>query len=276
MMEYFSVNAFLLGSLLYGFLLLAIIFYCIVCLIWDVKILRFGIFSSPRFSLHEENVAGTTFILGWLPVSCFMGALGTSADEKDKEKVRKSDLPFALFSKPKYVQKLFHLSPKIVCLISFLIAILLLSDTSVIKEIEKIFYYLVQAFNTIFSNNSIKTTQFVALTKKTTSDEHKFLFAFTILILTVILFKTLFGFIELEFMKKKPFKFLWIPLTILLLWFVLWKIPKFIFSFFSIAQISIYFYSFLLGMFTIGLICFYTTLYVVKGVSKNLSERKLQ
>lgn len=275
-MEYFNLNSFLLGSLLLGFFLLAIIVYCIVCFIWDVKILIFGIFDSPRFSLHDEKVLGTRFIFGWLPLSCYMGALGSNTDEKDKNKISESDLPYALFNKPKYVQTLFHLSPKIVYLFGFLIAILLLNETSVINEIGKIIYYLEQAFKTMFSNNSTEINQFVALTKEITNGEHKFLFAFTILILMVILFKTLFWFINLEYEKKKPFKFLWLPTAILFLWFILWKIPKFIFSFFSMTQMFIYFYSFLIGMFVTGLICFFTTLYVVKGVSKNISESKLQ
>ena len=275
-MEYFNLNSFLLGSLLFGFLLLAIISYCIICFIWNVKILVFGIFDSVRFSLHDENVLGTRFILGWLPFSCFMAALGSNADAKDKNKISQSDLPFALFNKPKYVQALFHLSPKIVYLVGFLIAILLLSDSSVINQAGKIFYYLVHAFKTMFSNSATEINQFVALTKETTNGKHIFLFAFTILILLVIAFKTLFWFINLEYRQKKPLKFLWLPTAILFLWFILWKIPKFLFSFFSTAQIFIYFFSFLMGMFATGLICFYTTLYVVKGVSKNLSERKLQ
>jgi len=275
-MEYFNLNSFLLGSLLFGFLLLAIIVYCIVCIIWDVKILVFGIFDSPKFSLHDETVLGIRFILGWLPFSCFMGALGSNTDEKEKTKISRSELPYALFNKPKYVQTLFHLSPKIVYLVGFLIAIYLLSDTSVINQIGKIFYYLEQSFKTMFSDNTAEINQFVALTKETTNGEQKFLFAFTILILLVILFKTLFWIINIEYKKKKPFKFLWLPAAILFLWFILWKMPKFIFSFFSATQIFIYFFSFLIGIFATGLICFYTTLYVVKGVSKNISENKLQ
>ena len=60
------------------------------------------------------------------------------------------------------------------------------------------------------------------------------------------------------------------------LWFFIWKMPKFIFSFFAILQNFVYFGSFLAGLFSAGLVLFYTTLFVVKNISQNLNMEKIK
>ena len=65
-------------------------------------------------------------------------------------------------------------------------------------------------------------------------------------------------------------------MTIVIIWFIIWKIPRFIFSFFSFSQSLVYFGSFLVGMFSVGLVCFFTTLFVVKNTSQNLNDNKVK
>ena len=82
-MEYFSVNAFYLGMLLFACMFMSNVFYSLICLIWKVKIIEFGIFS---YTWYKEKVLGTEFILGWLPLGSHIRPLGMLADDDEKAK----------------------------------------------------------------------------------------------------------------------------------------------------------------------------------------------
>lgn len=278
-MEYFNTNAFYLGVLLFVCLFISNIIYTLICLIWNIKIIEFGLFANAWFSLHKERVMGTDFILGWLPLSSHIKPLGMIADEEEKAKINPADLPKAFFNKPKYLQKLFRFVPWVIYLSAAFIAILINSTTSLESEFASIGTYISDALKTMFSENIQPRANFIAKTWKIISGKNIAIFGFTLLAIVMLLLtpiSLIINWFNNDDKKNKFQKALGLLITISSFWFIFWKIPKFIFSFFTFSQSIVYFGSFLIGMFSIGLVFFYTTLFVVKNISQNLNTGKVK
>ena len=278
-MEYFNINAYYLGTLLFVCLFISNIIYSLICLIWKIKIVEFGLFANAWFSLHKESVMGTDFILGWLPFSSHIKPLGMIADEEEKAKINPADLPKAFFNKPKYLQKLFRFVPWVIYLSAVFIAILINSTTSLESEFASIGTYISDALKTMFSDNIQTRENFIESTKQIIDGKNIVVFGFALLVIIMLLLTPItliMNWFSDDRKKNKLQKALGFIITIGILWFIIWKIPKFVFSFFTISQSIVYFGSFLIGMFSVGLAFFYTTLFVVKNISQNLNTGKVK
>lgn len=277
-MNYFSINSFFLGTLLFAYLYLSNIIYGLLCIIYKIRIVDYTILYNPWFSLHQETIMGTKFLLGWLPLGCSVKPLGMTIDEDEKSKIAQVDLPYAFFNKPKYLRTIFRFVPWVTFMITLLTAIVIISNSSILNEIEQIANYLIHALRTMFSNSSIERQQFIIATKEIFSEKNIVVFVFTLLLLLTLLFTPITvimnWFTYDKDKKNKLQKIFGFITTILFLWLILWKIPKFVFSFFTFSQSITYVTSFFIGLFSAGLICFYTTLFVVKNISQNLDDYK--
>lgn len=274
-MEYFSVNAFYLGMLLFACMFMSNVFYSLICLIWKIKIIEFGIFS---YTWYKEKVLGTEFILGWLPLGSHIRPLGMLADDDEKAKIHQEDLPFALFSKPRFLKYVFHFTPIFVYSLSFWV-IIKLSQFDLLNEATYTLNFSFTVLREMFSGNEHRA-EFIVYAKNIFEGRNHILFAFLVADVLLLIFSIpmlIVNFINSsDKISEKSKERLQILLMLFTLWIMVWKIPRFIFSFFPLSQGFIFLFSFLIGMFATGFVCFFTTLYVVKSVSKNLSEGKLQ
>jgi len=278
-MEYFNINAFYLGMLLFVCLFLSNVIYSLICLIWQIKIVEFGLFANAWFALHKEKIMGTEFILGWLPFSSHIKPLGMRADEEEKAKINPADLPHAFFNKPKYLQKVFRFVPWLIYISAALIAISLNSTSSFPSELAAIGNYIAEALKTMFSDSVQAREYFIESTKQITDGKNVVFFAFALLVIVMLLLTPItliMTWFSDDGKKNKLQKALGFVVTIAILWFIIWKIPKFFFSFFTFSQSIIYFGCFLVGMFSVGIVFFYTTLFVDKNVAQNLNDNKVK
>jgi hypothetical protein len=228
--------------------------------------------------LHKESIAGTNFILGWLPLGAHIRPLGMSTDEDEISKICDSELPYAFFNKPKYLKTVFNLVPWLIYILAFSIAFIWFANfTNLISEIKNLINYLIEAFSSMFSNLADKEN-FVNTTKEISAGKNIVVFGFMLLTFTMILATPIVNIpnwlLNDEKRKLKIEKILGVILTIGVIWLIFWKIPRFIFSFFTFSQSVIYILSFLIGMFSIGLILFFTTLFIIKNISQNLNDNR--
>ena len=278
-MDYFNFNAYYLGGLLFVCLFFSNIVYTLICLIWRIKISEFGLFLNAWFVLHKENVMGTDFILGWLPISSHIKVLGMNTNEEEKAKIDPADLPKAFFNKPKYLQKLFRFVPWVIYLSAAFIAILINSTSSLESEFASIGTYISDALKTMFSDNIQIRENFIESTNQITNGTNIVFFGFALLVIVMLLLTPItliMNWFSDDGKKNKLQKALGFIITIGILWFIIWKIPKFVFSFFTFSQSIVYFSSFLIGMFSVGLVIFYTTLFIVKNISQNINTGKVR
>lgn len=277
-MEYFNVNAFYLGMLLFACMFMSNVFYSLFCLIWKVKIIEFGLLGSAWFSLHKEKLLGTEFILGWLPFGSHIKPLGMLADDDSKAEIHQADLPFALFSKPKFLRYVFYLTPVFVYSLSFFVVI----NFSQFGLMDETSYTLEFSFNVLreLFSGSEHRADFIVYAKNIFEGRNHILFSFLVANVIFLIFSipmVVSNFLNSsDKISEKSKERIHILYMIFSLWIMVWKIPRFVFSFFELSQGFIYLFSFLIGIFATGFVGFYTTLYVVKGVSKNLSESKTQ
>jgi hypothetical protein len=223
---------------------------------------------------------GTDFILGWLPFSCHIKPLGMKENEEENAKITHADLPKALFNKPRYLQKLFPIVPWVIYLCFAFIAILMNSTTTLENEFASIGTFFYKALNTMFSDNFQAREIFIKSTKELIREKNIVILVFSLILIVSLILTPLTLFMNLysdDRIKKNKFQtVVGFIINIGVLWFFIWKMPKFIFSFFAILQNFVYFGSFLAGLFSAGLVLFYTTLFVVKNISQNLNMEKIK
>jgi uncharacterized membrane protein YhdT len=113
----------------------------------------------------------------------------------------------------------------------------------------------------IFSN--AKVANFSMLTNELRDGKNIVLFSFMIMTFIMFLISPMSNILNWVLGKgdKKSIiqKILGLAIAILALWFYLWKLPKFLFSFFTLAQNFYYLLSFLLGLFFAGVIFYIVT-----------------
>lgn len=278
-MEYFNLNAFFLGVLLFACLYISNLVYSLLCIFWKIKIVEFSLFFSPWFSLYNQKVLGTKFTLGWLPLGGHIKPFGMTTDDAEKNKVEPKDLQNAFFNKPKYLQTIFRSVPWIIYILALVISIIIINSSNLVAGISDLANYVVQAFQAMFSNNAGRE-QFILKTKEIIDGKNIVVFGFTLLLLLMLLFTpitTILNWFSNDENKKSNIqKVIGFIGTIFILWLMLWKIPKFVFSFFTFSQSLIYILSFFGGMFLVGLIFFFATLFVVKSISQNLNYNNLE
>jgi len=279
-MEYFSTNAFILGAMLFACLYLSNVLYSLFCIFFKIKILEFSIFYNPWFSIHHEKILGTNFSLGWLPIGGFIKPLGMTTDEEEKNKISQLDLPFAFFNKPQYLKTIFNLVPWFIYIFAFALAFIIFeNNTNLIGAFKSLSNYQIETFSAIFSGESEKEN-FIISSKKILANKSIVLFAFIQLIFVMLLFIPMTSILNWysndKINKSKFHKAIGYMINIGILWLVLWKIPKFIFSFFTLAQSLIYILSFTIGMFSSGLVFYFTTMFIIKNIAQNFKDGKIE
>lgn len=276
-MEFFSINAVLLGALFGTSIYFSNILFSLLCIFYKIKIIEFSVFQSPKFSLHKESIAGTNFTLGWLPLGAYIKPLGMATDEEEKNKICDSELPYAFFNKPTYLRTVFSLVPWLIYFIAFTIAFVWFANFSnLVSEIENVINYIMEAFTSMFSDEAARE-KFINTTKRITTGKDILPFGFMLLCIVMLFFTPLgeiINWLSNNKKKSKLVKIITYFILIALLWVVIWKIPMFVFSFFTFSQSITYIPSFIIGIFFSGLTLFFTTLFVVKNISQNLKTNK--
>ena len=69
-------NGFILGVLLMSVMYGIHTAYCLLCMIYRIRILQFSFLFAPFFKLHRRVVNGVEFTLGWLPLGGYVKPLG--------------------------------------------------------------------------------------------------------------------------------------------------------------------------------------------------------
>jgi hypothetical protein len=273
-MEYFSQNAVLLGVMLCTFYYTSNLLYIVICLIWRIKVLEFGIFSNPWFTIHQKTISDTKYILGWLPFNLHIKPLGLYIEPEEKQKMSKEELARGVFSKPTYVKKLFRLAPRLLYLVALLLVAYFVFDGNFISGITTITNIIADAFRGMFAT----TFSNVVFLQKydTTLMSNKLGFAFTFFILVYFLLIPISilmnWYAEDKIINSGIAKFIGSLITLFILWLVIWKIPSYIFSFFSLSQAVKYISSLLIGFFLSGIIYYILTLTFAQLNNRNNSK----
>ena len=267
-MSIFSLNAFHLGVISFLLMGLPLFLYGLFCIIWRIKVIRIAIFFNPWFSLYSEDINGIEFVLGWLPLGSYVKPLGMLKTDIEEGKIPNESLPYTFLHKTKKQQNLFRLSPWISFIIVLFISLIFL-DTS--KSIERNIFemgnYTLKSMQSMFIDN-LSRQEFISFTETTLTGKSIIFFS-TILFLTLILLLSAFKLAtewfsnsnERKGITKIIFGFL---AFIVVLYFCVWKIPSFIFSFFSFTQIIKYLLSFFIGIFATGTVIFFTVVFIMK------------
>jgi len=276
-MEYFSSTAFYLGIVIATVASTTTLCFGLICIIWKIKILEVAQFGDAWFSIFKDKIFGIDFKLGWLPFGSSVRPLGFLDDEDERNKIDPSDLPHAVFSKPKYVKHLINFTPLLLYVISFYVVINL-SQFDLLDGTRTIFNFTCNTIKEIFHNNSHKA-DFIIYAKKILTGQNHMFFSFLVADMLFIAISIPNLFVKLlsssNKLSEKTKDRLQILSFLLVMWLMFWEIPKFIFSLFGFTKSLIYIFSFTVGVFTLGSTFFFTSIFVLKSIEKNLDYNNL-
>jgi hypothetical protein len=258
-------NAFLLGAIVFLVILLSNIVYLWLCKIWKVKVTELSIFLNPGFSLLKKEINGTIYKLGWLPIGAYIKPLGM--EKKDLQSIAIEELPFAFVNISRAKKVLFRLAPALVCLFAVLLGLYTVKGPgNILQATEEMFNYILFAVKTMFGLSS--NSEFVKMTNNTLIDKNIVSFALILCMSTYLVLNSLSKITNLYPKDGKKANWL-ITLVVLIVtvfagYLTFWKIPAFVFSFFSFRQNLSYIVSFLLGLYFIGVLIFILVMILVK------------
>jgi hypothetical protein len=274
-MEYFSTNAFYLGIFISTVASTTTLCYGLICIIWKIKIIEVSQFGDAWFSIFKYKIFGVDFKLGWLPFGSSVRPLGFLDDVEERNKINPSDIPNAVFSKPKYVKQLINSTPLLLYIVSFFVVINL-SKFDLLADISTIFDFAWKTTKEIFYSNSHKA-KYVLYAKSILLGRNHILFSFLVadilfaaISIPTLLMNLLYASSKLSEKAKERLQILsFLPV----LWLMFWEIPKFVFSLFGFTKSLIYIFSFTFGLFVLGLVFFFTCVFVLKSIEQNLNYK---
>jgi len=274
-MEYFSSTAFYVGVFIAAVSSATTLCFCLICMMWKVKILEVVQFGSSWFSIFKDKIFGIDFKLGWLPFGSSMTPLGALDDPEERNKIDPSNLQYALFSKPKYVKYLINVTPLLVCIISFFVVIYL-SKVNLVAGTSGILDFALNTLREIFRSNEHRA-DFIVYAKEIISGKNHIYFSFLVadlLYIALLIPNLILNFLyTLAKFSEKTKERLQILAFLLYAWIIFWEIPKFIFSLFGFTKSFIYTFSFTVGLFTLGLVFFFTCVFILKNIEQNLNYK---
>jgi hypothetical protein len=263
-MVLFNYNAFLFGAIVFLAISLSNAIIVWLCKIWKVKIIEFSIFLNPWFSLLKKEINGTIYKLGWLPIGAYIKPLGMS--KEDSQNILVEELPFSFLSKSRSKQVLFRLTPTLVWVFMLLLSLYALKGSgNIFQAIEEMFNYMLFAIKAMFGLSS--HSELVKRTSNFLIDKNIISFALVILISMYLVLAPVSKIMTIYSDEKKVNKLIKLAGSIVIIfgvYLIFWKIPTFVFSFFSFRQNTSYIVSFLLGLYFIGSLFFILAMIVVK------------
>lgn len=272
-MSIYSPNAFILGVVVSAVLIFGSnVIYLLLCGLFKISVLEFVTFYHRWLPLHSTTIGKTKFILGWIPTGSNVKVLGMSLPEEERKQIPDADLPYAWFTKPKWVRILLHSIPFVLIALTLLVTAALQRDNRGLMETVWAFHALVlDAFAVMFSD-SITHDEFLIAAKSLLADNIPALFALTLFGVYWLLCLPLNWVMHaIAWGSEKPYRLLGILGWLALLptmWVLFWKIPKFVFSFFSWTEVFVHSTNVLVGVFVTGLVLHVLTLTVAKLSAK--------
>ncbi len=191
---------------------------------------------------------------------------------EERKQVPTEDLPFALFSKPKWVKFLLHGIATVLILSMLILAIAMQrGDRSVVETILGFYFLVIDAFAAMFTD-SVTHNEFLIASKSLLANRSPVLFAFTLMMAYWLLFLPMNLIMRaIAWGSEKPYRLLgvigWLAL-LPTMWMLFWKIPKFVFSFFSWTEVFVHSGNVLVGVFVTGVVLHVLTLMVAKLYAK--------
>ncbi|MBL0019425.1 MAG: hypothetical protein IPP17_24090 [Bacteroidetes bacterium] len=268
-MSIYSPNAFLLGTMISAVLIFGgNVLNLLLCRLFKIGVLEFVTFYHRWLPLHSATVGGIKFILGWIPTGSSLKVFGMNMTEEERKQIPVEELPYAFFTKPKWVKILLQSVPFQLIGLLFLVVMTMQSGNRSLVETISAFHALVlDAFAAMFSD-SITHDEFLIAAKSLLADNSPALFALTLFGVYWLLCLPLNWVMHaIAWGSEKPYRLLgvigWLAL-LPTMWVLFWKIPKFVFSFFSWGEVFLHSGNVLVGVFVTGMVLHVLTLMVAK------------
>jgi hypothetical protein len=262
-----NYNAFILGALALTAIYGSNVFYCVLCRLYNIRIMEFSIFLPLGFRLHRAKIAGIDFNLGWLPLGCSVKILGMDATAEERSQIAPEDQPYAFFNKPGYLKIVFLLVSPATIAVLFLTTYIIGITTSAVPPMDALFDYMIHGARAIFTSQ-VGHEAFAVQTQQILQGNSAVMIAF--LILLVVLFVINFGPMVTRLLSSTNGevtgvrRIVMMVAMIFIMWLAFWKVPAFIFSFFSWQQNVMYVTDCLLGLFMAGVAAYFLTIAVVR------------
>ncbi len=265
-MEFFSINAFLLGLVVSSWFFLTNLFYSVIARWNKRKIKSFVLFQSPWFSLHTTTESGAKLILGWLPISSYITIDGfvfeeilehiAPEDDTERQEIRYKPEERGALNQSKKFELLMRISPYLMMLFSLSLAFFLLNGVNHISDDLSIFFYYMKLGFWEIALGKGNNKAFQALIAEILNGKNTVLFSFILFVFINFGITRIYNIAEWTFndlyKRSVAQKIVGSLVIILMIWFYFWKLPLFMLSYFTFVQILLSCIRFLIGALISG------------------------
>jgi hypothetical protein len=264
---YFSQNAFLFGLLMGLGMVLTSMLHSFFCLFWKVPIQKVSVFFDPWFAIKKARIELTEFTLGWLPLGSYI----TPLHKPEKE----TDISLKINSNEFYLEDLSAQKQQLFKLVPFAgFFVIYLTSLFILDRGQNVFQNFVDSWTMLYKGAVAIFSDALARAEygKYISSEliHKsvlgvsvtlYMGVFLISLLITPISNLLTGDKEKE---NKIMKAIKTVLFFLFAYFLFWKFPSFVFSYFTTAKFFAYLFNAIAGIALIGIITYYLILTIYK------------
>ncbi|MEN2412549.1 hypothetical protein [Flavobacterium mesophilum] len=263
----FNTKLVILGFLIAFFLFFCNLLYLFFSYLFGIRVIKFSMFFSPRFSLYDKKIGNTDFVLGWVPIGSSLEIFGKTADIEERRAIPEHDLPFAFFTKKLYQQIIIVFTPTIMYFsVGVVCAFLLLKSQNELWSLDYILTYLKELFNAMFGSDK-DVLALKLLSKKYASENNIVLFSyflFSCFLLFCAVFDNFMNYLRLEASESKIKNALTISLMFFPAVLGLWKVPSLIFKYYTFGEVFSYLIDFVLGILVFGSAVLFITIFILK------------
>jgi hypothetical protein len=240
----------------------------LMCLLADIRIVRYNLFFSPFFSLHSKIANNTRFTLGWLPLGCYIEPIEMTINQEEFQQHQEFGKQVLFMEKPIWLKIMLQFNPMqfVVTIILFLMAFFLfIRYNNQHVDANTLFNYIKEIYNLLIFNNGDKA-KFLKHSNMLLNGGNLTLFIVLVFLLNLVLL-TPFNMLSIIFssMKNKVLNLVSYVLTFFNCWIAFWKIPIFLLSIFTAIQCILFFLNYLIGAFLSGFILYFITFFLVKS-----------
>lgn len=187
--------------------------------------------------------------------------------EDDLKDINPEDHPYAFYSKSKFKQRIFKSTNYVVWLLILIISLYSLNNShDIIANFKEMETYVFKAISAIFAPLSSKAN-FAAYTGNILVNKSRILFVIILFInyyyLAFPIGQILNWFLNENKRGGQIVKWIAIALFVFFIYLIMWRIPYFVFSFFSFWKIISFVISALVGVYLVGLLMFFAVMMLV-------------
>ncbi|MCD6067523.1 MAG: metalloprotease RseP [Bacteroidetes bacterium] len=267
-MSFFSSTFFDFGVIIFLVTFLTDLIYLLLCFIWKIKVDEISVFFKIKAPLFRKEIAGVTYLLGWIPYGSYIRPIGMI--DEDLEKIHAGDLPFTFLGTSKTKRFVFYLAPYVWWTLVFFLSCMFISPGEGLgKGLQLMQDFVVTVIDC--ACGKINKADCLLLIKGLLVGKNPVAFLLGFFMIINVVFTPLSKLMSwcIDERRKWPVKTAGFLLGALMMYFYVYKFMVLLFGMAGFGKGFAYLLSYSMGMYLVGTAIFFLMVFIAKIRSRS-------